>query len=85
MTPLPFHDIDVGIWTTDSAAPQIDVELGLRLSRQLHMPVDVRRLNSRRTTPDVSRADVDYDRVFDTLMTDLDDLRAFSTSMASLL
>jgi predicted nucleotidyltransferase len=40
-----FRDIDVGIWTTPSAGPRVDVELAAALSRESGLPVDVRRLN----------------------------------------
>lgn len=40
-----FRDVDVGIWTAESASPQVDVELAASLSQTLDVPVDVRRLN----------------------------------------
>lgn len=40
-----FRDIDVGIWTAESAAPGLDLELSASLSRGLGVPVDVRRIN----------------------------------------
>jgi hypothetical protein len=40
-----FHDIDVGIWTTESAGARVDLELAADLSEALGVPVDVRRLN----------------------------------------
>jgi hypothetical protein len=41
----PFRDIDVGVWTAESAAPTLDLELGVSLSHLVGFPVDVRRLN----------------------------------------
>jgi predicted nucleotidyltransferase len=40
-----FRDIDIGIWTAASARPDLDVRLSASLSRELGIPVDVRRLN----------------------------------------
>ena len=40
-----FRDIDVGIWTTVSPGPRVDVELAAALSETLGVPVDVRRIN----------------------------------------
>jgi hypothetical protein len=40
-----FHDVDVGIWTTDTAGPRMDIELAMALSDTLGVPVDVRRIN----------------------------------------
>jgi hypothetical protein len=40
-----FRDIDLGVWTTESAAPRVDVDLAMSLSEALELPVDVRRLN----------------------------------------
>jgi uncharacterized protein len=42
---LAFRDIDVGIWTTDAADPDLELELSSSLSRDLDLPVDVRRVN----------------------------------------
>jgi predicted nucleotidyltransferase len=41
----PFHDIDVAVWTADSAAAELDLELAGSLSRLVGFPVDVRRIN----------------------------------------
>jgi hypothetical protein len=40
-----FRDVDLGVWTTPSAGPRIDLELATALSQELGVPVDVRRLN----------------------------------------
>ncbi len=40
-----FRDVDLAIWTTASAAAGLDVDLAVRLSRELGLPVDVRRVN----------------------------------------
>src|SRR5438093_1281425 len=40
-----FRDIDVGIWTTASAGPRVDVELAAVLSEAVGLPVDVWCLN----------------------------------------
>ena len=40
-----FRDVDLAIWTTTSAAPGLDIDLAVTLSRQLGLPVDVRRIN----------------------------------------
>jgi uncharacterized protein len=42
---MPFRDIDVGIWTTASADPDLDLQLSVSLSRDLGVPVDLRRIN----------------------------------------
>ncbi len=41
-----FRDIDVGIFTTDSAGPRLDIELAAALSEACGVPVDVRRINA---------------------------------------
>lgn len=41
----PFRDIDVGIWTTDAADADLDLQLSGSLSGDLGVLVDVRRLN----------------------------------------
>lgn len=40
-----FRDVDIGVWTANHADRRIDLELAASLSRQLGLPVDVRRLN----------------------------------------
>jgi predicted nucleotidyltransferase len=40
-----FRDVDLGIWTTESAGPCVDVDLAAVLSGELDLPIDVRRLN----------------------------------------
>jgi uncharacterized protein len=42
---LPFRDIDVGIWTTASADPDLDLRLSASLSGEFGVPVDLRRIN----------------------------------------
>jgi predicted nucleotidyltransferase len=45
-----FRDVDVGIWTSAQASAGLDLELAQRLSRELEMPVDVRRINDAPTS-----------------------------------
>jgi predicted nucleotidyltransferase len=45
LEPLGFHDVDVGIWTAESAGDRVDLELAVSLSKAVGLPVDVRRLN----------------------------------------
>ncbi len=40
-----FRDVDVAIWVTERADRRLDLELAASLSRQLDLPVDVRRIN----------------------------------------
>lgn len=40
-----FRDVDLGIWTTNSADPRLDMKLAASLSSALGVPFDVRRLN----------------------------------------
>ncbi len=40
-----FRDVDLAIWTTESAAPALDLDLAVTLSQQVGFPVDVRRIN----------------------------------------
>ena len=40
-----FRDIDLAIWTTESAAPSLDLELAATVSQHVGFPVDVRRIN----------------------------------------
>jgi hypothetical protein len=40
-----FRDVDVGVWTLESARPSVDLELAATLSDEVGLPVDVRRLN----------------------------------------
>lgn len=40
-----FRDIDVGIWTTESAGRRVEIELAEVLSAEVGLPIDVRRIN----------------------------------------
>ena len=40
-----FRDIDVAIWTTEWADTTADIDLAVRFSRAIGLPVDVRRIN----------------------------------------
>ena len=45
LTGDPFRDIDIGAWMTDLADRRLDLELAASLSRDLGLPVDLRRIN----------------------------------------
>ena len=40
-----FRDVDLGVWTTETAGSRVDVDLAARLSEELGLPIDVRLLN----------------------------------------
>src|SRR6266498_3731370 len=40
-----FRDIDVGIWTSETADKNADIEIGRRVSQAIGLPADVRRIN----------------------------------------
>lgn len=45
LRPDGFRDIDVAVWTSETAGPRTDVELATDLSRDIGYPVDVRVVN----------------------------------------
>jgi hypothetical protein len=40
-----FRDVDIAVWTTPAAPRRVDVDLAVRASAALGVPVDVRRVN----------------------------------------
>ena len=45
-----FRDVDVALWTTPDAAPDVDLEVGRVLSARTGLSVDVRRINEAPTS-----------------------------------